>query len=615
MSSPVNHKKAVFLLVIAFFNLAISLLAQPSPENPLTMVPADALFCVRINRFDRTTAQADRFADQLRPAGLSITIITRLPLMQMVGDPTLKNLRLDGDIAVFGMPAEDASRLAVAVLLPVTDYDAFLRDHPSATQPDQHGISRLTQSIGQAQTLSIRAGQYAALTDARNYDGMVRLSNSIRDKRIQTLDQILDRGRTRAAEGAPVWIYGNIQRVTTLYGPAIMQRLETAKANRLSSEHADESTRRAAEMWLWAFRQFFSEVDSISWSVTPTEELTRISMNLKPLEGTGLDRALRQSSPPTGPNPLLPHLSDGNLANVAMKIDKPLWRLLYGEMFGFLERTAGERIDRPQLQRFKTLSNQAIDAFGDNMVFSTAAGPQNQPPLRMKCVFQIADRQAWNHFLDEQVRLLEEGAVSDIYRQLGIELQATARRNAATHNGVQIDSATVTLRSAQGETRADKVLTGLYGETIEYRWALVNNMAVYAVGGDADREIRDLIDHVRARPEQLSDEVRGAISHLRNSENADVIGTCNLVRLIQTGMAAIRRQAAEETAPAAQIESQSNLAFAARIRDGRVIAQSVLPKQHLLELREIAERLRIRIQERQRRQERQTPESAAVVSQ
>jgi hypothetical protein len=106
---------------------------KPVGDKLLEMVPAESLFCVRINSFDHTLSQIDQFLSGAAPIPVMTSMLVRMQLAQLLGSPELKGLNTTGSFVIFAVapsgevPAADpASDTFVAILAPVTDYTQFV---------------------------------------------------------------------------------------------------------------------------------------------------------------------------------------------------------------------------------------------------------------------------------------------------------------------------------------------------------------------------------------------------------------------------------------------------------------------------------------------------------
>jgi hypothetical protein len=124
-----------------------------------------------------------------------------------------------------------------------------------------------------------------------------------------------------------------------------------------------------------------------------------------------------------------------------------------------------------------------------------------------------------------------------------------------------------------------KMLNAMYGNGFDYHWAVVDGLWVCRISGDPNA-IHGLIDQVKAGPPaKICSEMQSALAVIPDANNMDMVATYNYLRLF-------RMMAAIMPAPMSQINvpSRSNLAIAAKIRNGGATLDIGIPKKHLQEI-------------------------------
>ncbi len=121
----------------------------------------------------------------------------------------------------------------------------------------------------------------------------------------------------------------------------------------------------------------------------------------------------------------------------------------------------------------------------------------------------------------------------------------------------------------------------MYGQGMNIRIAMANNLLVYAVASDPVPVIHGLIDQVKsgAAAAQPPAEIQAATKLMPGSEKADFFVTYNILRQIQMISAV-----APMPIPPIEAKSQSNIVLAGNAANGKLAIQMALPKQHLQEL-------------------------------
>ncbi len=121
--------------------------ALSAGRDVLNLVPADALFCVRIRNMQAAMDQLDRYLAGVSETPVSVSAMVQGLLAVALGDAELKNVNLQGQMALFGVTAQaDAGQAPMpqmAMLLPVSDYDAFVAGHPAIGPPNSLGVSTI----------------------------------------------------------------------------------------------------------------------------------------------------------------------------------------------------------------------------------------------------------------------------------------------------------------------------------------------------------------------------------------------------------------------------------------------------------------------------------------
>jgi hypothetical protein len=110
--------------------------------------------------------------------------------------------------------------------------------------------------------------------------------------------------------------------------------------------------------------------------------------------------------------------------------------------------------------------------------------------------------------------------------------------------------------------------------------ATVDNLLLYALAQDPAPVEHDLIDQAKAGgPKQTPSEVQAAMQLIPGADKADCFVTCNIVRMAQMVSAV-----APVPMPAMNVPTQSNIAMASHMGDGKMTVNVAVPKQHVQEI-------------------------------
>ncbi|HUS74062.1 MAG TPA: hypothetical protein VMY06_13465, partial [Sedimentisphaerales bacterium] len=225
---------AWFLVLLSF---AGGVRAEISPRSKgdelLQILPAESLFCVRVNNFDYTFGIVDQFLTGVSPMPMGVSMLVRMQFAKMLGSPELNGVNMEGSFTIFGVtqagkpPGPKPSDMFIGVLIPITDYKQFIDGNPNLSPPDAEGVSKKTS--GEFSGMLIKqVGNYALMgPDESGTFGAI--ATSIWAGRSSGLGSVLDAAEVQRAMKEPLWVYGNIQQVSKSFGPLLFGRLEQMK--------------------------------------------------------------------------------------------------------------------------------------------------------------------------------------------------------------------------------------------------------------------------------------------------------------------------------------------------------------------------------------------------
>ena len=110
-------------------------------EDVLNIIPADALFCTRINNLNQTTGALDQYLMGISPVPVSTSGLIKGQLGMMFGNFELKGFDTNGTFAVFATAETSEAEPTLYFLLPVTDYRRVIDPNFRVSPPDNNGIS------------------------------------------------------------------------------------------------------------------------------------------------------------------------------------------------------------------------------------------------------------------------------------------------------------------------------------------------------------------------------------------------------------------------------------------------------------------------------------------
>ncbi|MBN1974507.1 MAG: hypothetical protein JW787_12785 [Sedimentisphaerales bacterium] len=580
-------------LVLIIFTMPI---AAQSPENDqiLKSIPAETLFCVRINNFTGSMTQLDQFLSGVSP--ISVSPLVQGQLTNLLGSPQLAGLNMNGNIAAFGavLNSQEAQAsgmpdIFIGVLAPVTDYKQFIDGIASKTPADSNGVAKIL-SLGNPVILVTQSGNNALITWANEYDNLVKykklMSSPTAGK--TSLSSTLDASEAKLAVSEPVWIYGNIQQASKTFGPMLTGAIEGIKAS-MSNIPAAETGISTAEIqnimniYVKMIDTFMKEAKSTSLSINPTAGALKITNVTTAVPGTQIAKMFT-SNPSAKENNLLPYLEDGAMMNVAFTIDGALGKEAVDFQAELLSMLGGGKISQENLQKMKALTANVIDCVAGPVVYTFAENAGTKPPFKGKYIIAVKDEKKFQQLLGESTELMTSTGFLDIYKSMGIDAGFKINRGVETYKGVSIDSAKLTLKAIDTAAPQAQMIQSMYGDGFEYRWGIVNGLFASTIGSDSDKTLHELIDKIQAgQAKQLGSETKAALSLIPGAEKADFFVSMNLLRLFKMGSSMVTA-IAPLPIPSVDIQTKSSLVIDGKTDNGKMTIHLALPKEHVQEI-------------------------------
>jgi hypothetical protein len=240
-SKHLRNAAAVWSLVLLSFAATVQAEISPRPtgDELLQILPAESLFCVRLNNFDDTFGMVDQFLTGVSPMPMGVSMLVRMQFAKMLGSPESNGVNMGGSFALFGVtsagkpPGPKLSDMFIGALVPITDYKQFISSNPNVDQPDEKGVSKIT-SDGTPTLLVTQLGSYALFSSENYYDSLLWYKKLMgigtsASAQAAPLDSALEAAEAELAMKEPLWVYGNIQQVFKTFGPVIFGKIEEMK--------------------------------------------------------------------------------------------------------------------------------------------------------------------------------------------------------------------------------------------------------------------------------------------------------------------------------------------------------------------------------------------------
>ena len=583
-----------FFVFLSFASGARAAISRGSTSDELLQIlPAESLFCVRVNNLDQTLSSMDQFLAGILPQSSEVSMLVRMQFAKILGSPELNGVNMGGNFALFGVtaigksPGPKPSDMFIGALVPITDYKQFIEGNPNLSPPDANGVSK--NISGELSGMLIKkVGNYALIGPSES--GTFAATAKLISIKSAKLESVLDAVEAQRATKEPLWVYGNIQQASKSFGPLLSGQLEQMKMMMKSMESSKQvpmgPSVKIIDMYIAIFETLMNETKSFSLTVRPRPNACNLTFSVSAVPGTEMANMFVTDTSIVKENRLLGYLEDGAMMNFAGKMNTPFWKQLNLKSIDLLTAIAGEAMTAEDITKMKTMTADWISALDGPVAFSFFIDANSKPPFAFKYVLEVKDADKFNKVFEEATEMMNAGGIADFYKSLGIEMGFTIKRGVGSYKGVSIDSAKLVLKSTDPNLPQGQMIDMMYGDGFEYRWAIVDGLWVSAVGGDLDSAIRELIDEVKAGgPKQIAAEMKAALTLLPEAGRADFMGTYNFLRLFKM-VGAMAGGFMPVPMPVAQMDipTRSNIVFAGKAGNGRMTVHVALPKEHLTEI-------------------------------
>ena len=613
-SKCLRNAGSVGLLVLLV--LATGLQAQSSAgDQLLKMIPSESLFCIRVNNFEYTLSQIDQFLAGVSPMPMGISILARTQLAKVLGSPQINGVNMNGSLVIFGAipPGEQTqtnpiSKVCIVGLVPVTDYRQLISDNPNCGQPDEKGISKIT-SNGTPILLVKQVGNYALISWANDYAKLVAMAKVISATKAAGLASTLDATEAKLAMTEPIWAYSNVQQASKTFGNIVFEKIEELKTNMKNIKTKDPNTppmmniENIMNMYAGILETLMKETQYLSIAINPKANVLNITKTISAVPGTDMANMFVADTSANQKNKLLGYLEDGAMMNFGFKINSSFWKQFYIKSIDLLAVMAGESMTIEDITRMKTLAADVTDCVGGPIACSASIDTKTKPPFVANYVIAVKDKEKFNRLIEEARQMLNTSGIMDFYKDMGIETGFTIQRGVDRYKDVSIDSAKFTMKSTDASSPQGQMINAMYGGGFDYQWGMVDGLWVCTIGGNANSAIRELIDQVKAGgPKQIGDEMKAALTFLPEADKADFVVTYNFLRLFKMATAIV-----PVPIPQMDIPTKSNIVFAGKAGNGKMVVDIALPKEHLMEIMAVFMKMQQQMMMMQQQQQQKTP--------
>jgi hypothetical protein len=361
----------VSLFFFGFNAVAAEKAAEPKDDKLLALIPAESLFCIRINNLDYTLGQIDQFLAGVSPVPLATSAMVRMHLAQVLGSPELNGVNMSGNFAIFGNVnhGESIGNDFISVLVPVTDYQKLVGENPNITQPDANGVSKTTSG-----PILMQVGDFALLKWQKSYDKLVSTAKSLSTGQARGLASILDSEEVKQATTEPVWAYGNVQLASKTFGPMLLGKIEEMKKMMESMKAGGQGPMGNAagimNMYAEMLKTLMKETKSLSVTIGPKPSVCNLNVGISAIPDSNMAKMFVSDASAEKENKLLGYFKDGAMMNMGFKMNTPFFRQLNVKRIDLIPALAGESVTADDITEMKKLAADALDCFGNSAAFS-----------------------------------------------------------------------------------------------------------------------------------------------------------------------------------------------------------------------------------------------------
>ncbi|MGB7582994.1 MAG: hypothetical protein WBL85_11180 [Sedimentisphaerales bacterium] len=586
----------------------------------LSMIPADAIFCVRINNLNQATGNLDQYLMGVSPMPVSTGSMIKGQLGMMFGNFELKGFDVNGTFVAFATAESGDKEPDIYILLPVTNYAQLTDPNFHVSPSDSNGISAVGMGAS-AQFFIKKVNSFALMS--KDYRKLNSMASTITGAKATNLASSLDAAQAKQSSTEPIWAYANLVKISSVYKKEISDGLEEMRkhladpamgiqSNIDNLEKAKQQmaakdpnspmiasfdtqiesmkTQKAqlqkspvfmaglANAFAGYAKDFTQQSKSITLSCNPKPAVLNFRVGLDALPGTEM-AGMFVTDGAAKNNPLIGYTEDGAAMNLVARINHTTYKKLNAKCIDLMAIMSGKDANDPNIIKTKKLLDDSADSIGDFIVCSFKVDPNAKPLFDAKYVLEVKDVNRFNKVRDEFIQLWTGSAFGDLYKNMGMETGFTVKHGAENYKGVSIDVAKLSMKMADANLPEAKMIEAMYGGGFEYRWAIVNGLFVCRISNDPNAVCK-LIDQVKAgTPAQVCSEMQKAMSVIPDADGKDAIVTYNYLRLMKMMQGFTPMPFTMPDVP-----SKSNLVFAAKIDNGSLAIDFALTKEHLSEM-------------------------------
>ena len=546
--------------------------AKNISSDLLKLIPAETMYCVRVNNLDYTVNLLDQFLAGISPAPMGLSMGARMAMAKVLGSPELGGLNTAGNFAMFSCDPNGIPNL----LIPVTDFNEFITGNPNCSTPDANGVFKIAAS-GISTMLAKPLGQYVLIEFTKDYKKLTDTAKAIADGSNKGLGSVLNEAEVKLAASEPLWAYGSVQVVSKNLGPMMFAQIEKTR-EMIKNQQGDQqmNMENIVDMYVALLKTLMAETKHVSISVKPQPDVLNIHETITAMPGTDMANIFV-----AGPavNLRLGYFTDHAVFNIGGNINKSSDKLFYNKCFDLFIAMASDTMTDQDIDKFRTMIDDLMDSLGNSFAISYWSDTTVRPPFVEDFAVEISNVEKFNKTIDDFMDLWDSNGITEAYENMGLRTEYTITRQADNYREISIDSSKFVMKAVDANTQQGQMIEEMYGDGLDSKWAIVNGLCVGSVSADASEVIKELIDLTKSgKTYQMPPEVETALEMLPNPQSADFVGTLNYIRLLDMALSM------QPFASDWEFSTQTHVAFAGAADNGRLNVDIAVPKEHILEI-------------------------------
>jgi len=621
-------KKGRILIVVLTIAMLLSMLGgsvalaeEPVVSPPVSqtndalmeLLPAETLFCVRINKLDSSLFAVrinkldsslfamDEYFTGIAPMPMAVTMFVRAQLAGMLGSPMLSGVNTNGDFAILtmaqrqpgvaGNPVSNPTmpEMLAAMLVPITSYAEFTAGNPNCSTADADGISIIsaqTSSLGKLAVAEVTQSKFALLTLAERKADLVKIKKAMAGSSLKT---VLDSSGQKLAISEPVWGYGNVELLVNIFEPMITSGIDKIKKT-IPQETNKSGLGANPEKIISAYFDMviglLKQIKYVDMQLKPTAQTLAMSFGVTATPSSKLAELLAGNKN-RKPFPLAGYLGSDDAINAVARYDKIQMAKMNDIVFDMLFSAMAETMPPETMDKFKTYAQEYTKAMGGEMAvsFSYAGG---MPPMKLREVIAVEDSEAVNELTEKYME-----TVNELYKGMGLEMSLVAAPKDEMYKEVAIKTYEINLpEPLMTDPNCGQAFPEMFDMDMKFYMATTEKLMLFTMGAAGDKDIRGLIDQVKsgATP-QASGDLKIAMGLIENADKADVVASVNILKLC-SGVGEMLKSMPMGGSNAGMIAmfeqlnmpTKSCIAVAGYVDNGRASEDIIIPKDHLLEV-------------------------------